>query len=846
MNDVTFTGVRSQIENTSMKFFYLLFVVFISLLSHGQVLKGKVVNDQGEGVPFARVGVINTAYGTLTNGEGKFILKLDTGYFQLYVRAAGYEEKLDSLFVGTGETLRNYTLEDEALELEEVVITEDSRKKRAMAFMRQVIDEKKQWEDKLSAYSMDMYVLSSLEMEVPDSLLYKQPSGRKKMNLNEFVARSYYETPNKYKDSVEAYLDLSDKNNAGGVSVSIQMDGNSGLAPQQFEMSNPYLFVQGSKDADVNLFKNAQNLPGVTTHNLVSPLSSLALLSYTYDIAELYYDENNEEIYVIEVLPRFKEAPLWSGKLYFHKESRKLLSVDLSLSKSVLNYFKEFHFICDYAFVQERIVPVRKEFIYSLKEGKKTFHGAIRIKQENYQFHPRSLNAKFWLTPSVMNDSAYDRDSMYWVHERPLPLKQEELVFIHEQDSILRYHQSEEYLMKRDSIFNDFSILNMIFNGVGHRNTFKKQSFYVIPLIQQVVPFGVGGYRHRLGVRYTQGTKTHKEFMINPLLDYGFRNKDLKWQFNGYYKYNSLNFAKIGFEVGDIYDFMTSYQSIQGTIAPANRVRNKKWSVYHFSELTNGLYLKASMEYSDRINISDIEYPEWSSLFGNFQQPNDFEGYRIFMTELYFEYHFQQRYKIRDGQKIILGSKWPVVSFKHKMGVPKLLGGQSNFSYVELKLEDEIDFKNFGETDVYALAGSFLYKQDLRAVEYKFFRTSDRYFFSNPVYSQQNLDTALSTANSYFQLNFIHHFKGVFLNKVPLINKLKLEETIGGSYMAIPSSNFQQVELYAGIERQFRIKKTIFKLGAYAVSSKSSYGPAQLNFKFGINFYNAFYKKWDY
>lgn len=809
-------------------------------------MKGKVVNEQGEALPFARVGVLNTSYGTLTNGEGKYVLKLDTNFVQLYIRVTGYEELVDSIQLKPGEQIQNFTLLTEALEFEEVVISEDSKKSRAMAFMREVIAEKKQWEDKLSNYSMDMYVLSSIEMEVPDSMLYKLPSGRKKMNLNEMVTRSFYQDPGKYKDSVRAYLDLSDKSNAGGVSVSIQMDGNSGLAPQQAEMSNPYLFVQGSKDADVNLFKNSQEISGVSTFNVISPLSSLAFLSYTYDIAELYYDENNEKVYVIEVIPRFQEAALWSGKLYFHIDSKRLLSADLSLSQSALNYFKEFHFICDYTFEQNRVFPVRKEFIYSLKERKKMYHGAIRIKQDNYAFDKGDYKQKFWLTPSVVSDSAYDRDSMYWIYERPLPLKVEELTFIFKQDSIKRYHQSEEYLLKRDSIYNDFSVLNLIFNGVGHRNTFKKQSFRVIPLLEQVVPLGVGGYRHRLGVEYTKGTKSHKDFMINPLIDYGFRNKDVKWQFNGYFKYNPLNFAKIGFEVGDIYDFMTSYQSIQGTIAPANRMRNKKWSVYHFSELTNGLYLKASMEYSDRINITDIEYPEWASLFGNFQKPNDFEGYRIFMTELYLEYHFQQRYKIRDGEKIILGSKWPVVSMKHKMGVPNLLGGQSNFSYVELKLEDDIDLKNFGHTDIYALAGSFLYKENLRAVEYKFFRTSDRFFFSNPVYSQQSLDTALSTANSYFQLNFIHHFKGAFLHKVPLINKLKLEETVGGSYMAIPSSNFQQVELYAGIERQFRIKKTIFKLGAYAVSSKSSYGPAQLNFKFGINFYNAFYDKWDY
>lgn len=575
-----------------MKYIFTLFILILSYGLMAQVVKGKVVNERGEAVPFARVGVKNSSYGTLTNGEGNFILKLENGECVLYVKASGFEEYVDTINVEVGEQILEIILKDETLEFEEVVISTDSRKKRAMAFMRQVIGEKSQWEEQLTNYSNELYVLSSLELEVHDSLLFKIPSGRKKMNINEFVTTSFHEAPNKYKDSISAFLDLSEQKSLDGASVSVSIDGNEGLAPQRSVMSNPYLFVKGLKEADVNLFRNAQDLPGVTTYNVVSPLSSMAFLSYTYDIAELYYDENNEKVYVIDVIPRFKEAALWSGKLYFNVDEKRLLSADLSLAKSALSYFKEFHFICDYDFDQQRVFPKRREFIYSLKEGKKIYHGAIRVKHDNYKFQLPNFSRKFWLTPSVMHDSAYERDSLYWEEMRPIALKVEELQFIHEQDSIARYYQSEEYLKKRDSVFNSFTVLGFIFNGVGYRNTFKKQSFYFAPLINQVVPLGVGGYRHRFDVRYTQGFKSHKEFMVHPLIDYGFRNKDLKWQIGGYFKYNPLNFGKIGFQVGDIYDFMTSYQSIQGTIAPANRVRNKKWSVYHFSELTNGLYLR--------------------------------------------------------------------------------------------------------------------------------------------------------------------------------------------------------------------------------------------------------------
>ena len=143
-------------------------------------------------------------------------------------------------------------------------------------------------------------------------------------------------------------------------------------------------------------------------------------------------------------------------------------------------------------------------------------------------------------------------------------------------------------------------------------------------------------------------------------------------------------------------------------------------------------------------------------------------------------------------------------------------------------------------------AGTFLLKQDLRIIEHTFFRPSDRYFFSNPINTLQLLDTALNTANSYFQLNYIHHFNGFFLNKFWMINRLKLEETVGGSMLLIPDANFAQIEFYAGIERKIRIRKSIFKLGVYAVSQANSLTKASLNFKIGVNFYNSFTDKWDY
>jgi len=399
--------------------------------------------------------------------------------------------------------------------------------------------------------------------------------------------------------------------------------------------------------------------------------------------------------------------------------------------------------------------------------------------------------------------------------------------------------------VRNDSTYNTLNVWDFLFNGVGFRNTFKKQEFYVGGLIEQVVPFGVGGYRHRLNGSYSKGFKNGMRLEVSPTIDYGFYNKDLKGELEVDWLYNPLRFSKIHVMGGDIYDLVTNYQSIQGTFAPANRVRNQKFEVSHSFELYNGFYLKTGIFYSKRGSISGVKYPSWVDYFGNFSTPTEFEDYNVLVTEIGMEYHFRQKYMIQRKQKIITADKWPVLNLTYKKGIPGLLGGQSNFDFMELRVKDDIYLGTLGNSQFKFTAGSFLRKKDLRLIEYKYFRTSD-FLFSNPLNSQQLLDTLLSTSNNYLQFNFIHHFEGFFLNKVWLLNRLKLEETVGGSFLGIPNAGFAQAELYVGLERKIRIRKQIFKVGVYAVTADNSFDSMKFTYKVGINFYDSFYKKWDY
>lgn len=732
--------------------------------------------------------------------------------------------------------------------LEEVTVLHLSSRDKGKEIMKMAIEKRPYFQDLMQQYSCEMYCFSSLKTNAFDTIKKDSIVGKKVTDLLEWNSKSFYEKPARYKDVFYAYNDFKDYSvNYNSISIGFEFEGESAQAPVgEGIQRNPYLFVNGIKEAHFSLLDNTIDAPGISENPLISPLAFNALLYYAFYFEELKVDSLNRLVNVIRVQPKFSYEALFEGKIYIVDGTWELAGYDLQINKEVLFFFKEMRIQAQYQRQGERIVPTFKQFDYSIKDANKMYDGSILVRHNNYTFEKLNEPPKFWLETSEYDDQAFDQDSSFWQKNRAITLSELELNYMRAQDSIITYHESDTYLRQQDSIRNRFSLVTLAFGGIGRVNSFKGYSVFVNPLISQVIPFGVGGYRHRLQVNFKKEFKNGTYFTVEPDIDYGFLNRDVKGGFGGSYMYNPLNFSRVGFEVGDVYDFVTSNQNIQGTFAPSNRVRNKKVSAFYSRELVNGLYLKASVLFSDRKSIDSLKYPSWISIFGNFQQPQSFDPYRILLTTIDLEYHFRQKYFIRRNRKVVLGSSWPILNLNYRKGIPGFFGSQSNFDVVELKLRDELKFNSFGNSELKAVAGVFIHKKDLRVIENKFFRPSDRYFFSNPVNTLQLLDTALNTNNSYFQFNYIHHFNGFFLNKIWLINRLKLQETVGANMLFIPDADFAQVEFYAGLERRFRIRKSIFKLGVYAVTQENSFSKASIHLKVGFNFYNTFTDKWDY
>ena len=117
-----------------------------------QILRGRVVDaSTNETLPNATVQIAGTYRGTITNREGVFEIAVDDLPVDLVVRYIGY--RTDTLTAHT-ETPLEFRLQPVVLEMRQLVVTDEDP---AVSIMREVIERKAVWQEKLSTFEAQAY-----------------------------------------------------------------------------------------------------------------------------------------------------------------------------------------------------------------------------------------------------------------------------------------------------------------------------------------------------------------------------------------------------------------------------------------------------------------------------------------------------------------------------------------------------------------------------------------------------------------------------------------------------------------------------------------------------------------
>ena len=370
-------------------------------------------------------------------------------------------------------------------------------------------------------------------------------------------------------------------------------------------------------------------------------------------------------------------------------------------------------------------------------------------------------------------------------------------------------------------------------------------------MISQFNFFGVGGYRHNLGFNFKKNINEKYKISTRNSVDYGFSNKDLRGSTSISIITNDRKYKHFTMGLGDQYKIVNRFSSLSSAFSRSNYVRSKHVETAYKTELTNGLYAEFKFLYCNQsplslLDLSDDFFQPIDTLLSippteNFEEPYTKLETRLQLTWLPF-----QKFFYRKKNKIVLGTDYPTVNFIYRKGFPAIFNSEVNFDYAEIRINHELTIPHLGDAKWNVELGSFLNKENLRVIEWKYFRGSDFFIFSNPLKSFQMMGPTLTSEYSYLRGNFIHNFNGNIFGKIPLINRLNLQLSAGVSTLLIPGENLNHLETFVGISRPFQLWGDLVKFGIYGCSSVNSLTGSTFEIKIGASSFNPFTKKWDY
>jgi len=784
--------------NYFLKSLFLLVQAFpVFVFAQTCVIQGRVQSESGEPLPFASIRVQGQNKGTLADAEGNFRLDTELGKFELEFRFVGYQALVQSTSC-PAKTQLIIQLKEQEYSLEETFVTSDGRDP-AYGIIRKAIDRRKYHLSRPKAYSCEVYIKGLQRLNAfPERILGM------KVSLDSSDLGIVY-----LSESV-SQLNLRKPKDIREIMISSKVSGRN----------NAFSYNQAS-DILIDYYESLINVYELSERGFISPISPSSFLYYQFKLLGKF-TENAETVYRIQVIPKRNSDPVFSGEIFIAAPSYRIHSTQLFLTKE-----SGIEFV-DTLQIEQLFVPIqdslwmpasqRLEFAFSAMGFRGNGHFVTNFM--NYGIDPEFPKGFFSKEILKVEEGANKRSQAYWDSIRPTPLTQEEIEDYFKKDSIATLKEQPEYLDSLDRARNKFDPFSYLVSGHSWSRRKKKLNYLISPLLEGVQFNTVEGLV--LFNSFTALKNFEKGKSLNSTLDirYGFSSgkpffsESLSWRAHGP---TMTVFTLVGGRWIQQFDSSNPVPSLPNTLYTLlDETNHLKLFEKQFvrlqaqRELFNGFRVWFKTEYARRlalVNSSDYTIRDVKDRVFSSNNPLDasgntlaFEPHNAWSIELNAKIVFANEYSSRPDRKINNGSKWPFLNLMLKAGIP-LAGATTQFVESSLSVQDDWNLEMLGKSSWRIRGGYFFDNTNLYFMDYRHFGgnllilriSGDLSFQGLPYYEY-------STDSKYASGHFVHHFGGWFINKVPLIRKLKLGEYAGLNTLYVPGK-LPYTEYIFGLER---------------------------------------------
>lgn len=765
-------------------------------------LTGTVRDTDGDPVPFASIYIKNTTKGTSANVDGMYGLALDKGSYTVVFRAIGYKSKEQNVTMDANHT-ENVVLTAEAYSLTGVTI-DGNAEDPAYEIIRQAIKMRKSHLTEVKEYTSDVYIKGVQKLVGAPKKFFGRDiqktldldTNRKGiLYLSESTSKFAFQQPNKIHEEM----------------ISSKVAGRN----------SAFSFNKAS-DLIVNFYQNLLLENALSARGFVSPIADNAMLYYKYKLLGVTTD-GGSTINKIQVIPRREHDPVFRGIIYIKDDSWHLVNAEVYLSKNAgLNLIDTLKISQQFLKVENTFMPSNINFQFNGNVLGFKFEGYNVGVYSNYNIHPQFPEGYFTGEILKVTKAVNEKDSLFWLNNRPIPLTAEESRDYVRKDSVAALRTSKKYLDSVERVNNKFGIVKLAVSGYTVNNRFEKKSLSFDPLYKSIFYNTVEGFALNYGVTYVKNLENRKYYSFRPEARYGFASKEFTANLSANYYYDPVKRANITVSGGSgIFDLnplgtMTLLSnSLNSLLFETNFVKLYKKQFVNIGttrELVNGLQgsivadlaRNSSMVNNTSFKIRDVKDKEFTSnnpLTPDVEAPL-FPNYTALTLSATLTYTFSQQYVTRPDGKFYEDSKFPTLMLNYRKGVNGIFNSSADYDIVNFSIQqNRLSAGLWGYFSFVAGAGKFLNNNNVYYPDFKHFRGNNALFVRPELRRFLFLDFyQFSTKEQYVEAHIEHNFSGLITNKIPLFRKLKLEEVVGASYLTEPDKKDYK-EFYFGLQR---------------------------------------------
>jgi len=546
--------------------------------------------------------------------------------------------------------------------------------------------------------------------------------------------------------------------------------------------------------------------------NIISPISDQAFSYYTYQLINSF-EEGNQLIHKIKILPKRASEPVLDGYIYIVDNTGQIYGTDIHTLGDRINIP-----IIDTLFIKQQYTYNEKDQnwvkqlqVLDFRAGLLgiKFGGNFTQTFSNYNFKPNFDKKTFSRVITEFDTDANNKSEEYWSSQRQVALTDNEVKDYAIKDSVYQVKNNPAYIDSVDRARSKFEI-NDILTSYHFQNSTKKLYIdYKSPLSIANTSFNtVQGWNFKASLQARLGTFENGQLTRASLLfNYGLADERLYITGKISHRFNKTNYSTLTLSGGNSMEQFNADEPITPFINTIStiffkdnymKLYGKKFATAEYKQyLHPNLRLYGNLSYQHRTNLynnssngffdNKKEFSSNNPLDPLNNNTDAFINNNLLKGTIAFDLFFKTKIEKLPNETIYLhDNRYPEVTLSYTNA---LYSDITNYKYQEIRasIKQDISLGNKGNLGYKANAGTFMQGKDISFVDYKHFNgnqthvaTTNRYLNSYlllPYYT-------FSTNKTYAELHSEYNMQGYLLNKIPVINALKWHSNIGYHILA--------------------------------------------------------------